>query len=82
MFDWKFLSDKIDDLASNEMLHDITIRGLQHLSLNGGDTSLPLVVENLCSMRRKHQRLFNKLQQLREESARLQGWALGLAFLE
>ena len=37
------------------MLHDITIRGLQHLSLTNGNAALPVVVENLCTMRRKHQ---------------------------
>ena len=48
------------------MLYDITMRGLTHLSLNTGNKSLPTVVENLCNMRRRHQRLFHKLAQLRE----------------
>lgn len=57
------------------MLYDITMRGLNHLALSSGNRSLPGVVESLCNMRRRHQKLFHKLEKLREtvelESARL-----------
>ena len=90
----------LDELVNNEMLYDITMRGLNHLALSSGNRNLPRVVEDLChrlqkvvelfsfvntcittcnllwsNMRRRHQRLFHKLEQLRQttelESARV-----------
>jgi len=60
------------------MFYDIVMRGLTHLSLNNSESrQLPSVVEDLCNLRRKHQRQFTKLAQLKEtvelESARLNG---------
>jgi len=43
----------LDELVNNEMLYDITMRGLNHLALSSGNRNLPRVVEDLCNRLQK-----------------------------
>lgn len=59
--------DIIDVLVSNDMLYEITIKGMKHLQLSKSS-----YLEEVCTARRKKNQLFQKLEDLRDERQRLE----------
>lgn len=59
--------DIIDVLVSNDLLYEITVKGMQHLQLSKSS-----YLEEICTARRKKNQLFQKLEELRDERQKLE----------